>query len=378
MFLASVLCLKNFEIVLALLRGSRSYWSQSTARQICPTEEMKVTDRMRASFGRATVGALAALVTLTLVLLVMGQQRSHAQAGDPPPANAFHLPPTFDLDGDGAVDLIQTRAAYNRTDPSLGAVDVFSLSTLQRLVTFGNSGELDVFGIAAAPAGDIDGDGRDDIVIGAPHALPNGTHAGQIHIYSGATHALIRTITGPHPSALMGRAVAGAGDVNGDGVPDIAASGFIPDANRNSIGQVYVFSGTDGAHLRTYTASWIDDGFGFRIESLGDVDGDGMAELAIAATLSPGNVGTQASGQLLVFNGVPDNLHFELTAADANQTIYCDEPDVFSFAALVQRVGDVNADGRDDLLVGSAFDPVAPGGIALIDTIDMVGFMVCR
>ncbi len=99
------------------------------------------------------------------------------------------------------------------------------------------------FGAAVSGAGDINGDSRDDVLVGAP----NSGSAGRAYVISGATGLALRTYTGPAAGARFGAGAALTRDVNADGVGDhiIGAPG---------IGQAFVYSGATGALLHTLTA----------------------------------------------------------------------------------------------------------------------------
>lgn len=151
----------------------------------------------------------------------------------------------------------------------------------------------DLFGFSATSAGDVDGDGVDDLVIGAPLSNAGGSASGRIDIYSTQTGQLVRSIAGT-AGQVLGTSVAGLGDVDGDGTGDIAASGVLSQSGQQQ-DAVYVYSGATGTILRAYTSGaggagavgggvGGDDGFGALVRGLGDLNGDGSPEVAIVAS----------------------------------------------------------------------------------------------
>ena len=141
------------------------------------------------------------------------------------------------------------------------------------------------FGLALAGVGDVDGDGVPDLAVGAPEQ-------GRVFLFSGATGQRLRTLNNPTPQAgaRFGRALAGVGDVDGDGVPDLTVGAPGQDVEgRDTQGQVFLFSGATGQQLRTLNNPTPQAGarFGRELAGVGDVDGDGVSDLAVGAPFQP-------------------------------------------------------------------------------------------
>ena len=137
------------------------------------------------------------------------------------------------------------------------------------------------FGARLASAGDADGDGYDDLLVGMPDASPAGTDSGRVSLYSGRTRALIRTWSGIAPNQRLGASVAVVGDVDGDGRPEVLAGS--PGAIQNGVvlGQAQLYSGATGAVLRTFWGATAGGGFGSAVSPAGDIDLDGVPDLAV-------------------------------------------------------------------------------------------------
>lgn len=146
-------------------------------------------------------------------------------------------------------------------------------------------------GLALAGAGDFDGDGRPDLVAGLPHATPGGADAGRIEVRSGLDGALLAARDGT-PGALLGAALAPAGDVDGDGFADVivAAPGVL--------GHVLLLGGPDAHELLRLDGGY---GFGVAVAVLGDASGDGLPDVAIAVSDASARVDVYAlpTGELV-------------------------------------------------------------------------------
>jgi hypothetical protein len=151
----------------------------------------------------------------------------------------------------------------------------------------------DQFGWIARNVGDVDGDRIADFATSAPTNAAAGANAGKIYVYTTRTRRLLWSATGA-PGDRLGFGIEAAGDVNRDGIPDVIASA--------PGGQVaLLYSGRDGRTLRTLTAPVRDAGFGNAVTDLGDLNGDGYADVAVGAPQDD-SAGTDA-GRAYVFSG---------------------------------------------------------------------------
>lgn len=216
------------------------------------------------------------------------------------------------------------------------------------------------FGSSMAFVGDVDGDGVPDLLVGAPKQDVGGnTDQGQVYLLSGATGMLIRTLDNPfpQPDARFGAAVASAGDIDGDGKNDLLIGApqqnvglcQIGDTTGCSVGQAFVFSSVTGSLLRTLSHPFPHSSsfFGSAVAPIGDINGDVIRDHVIGV---PGNgLGVFVASYVFVFSGADGSLLLTLT--DPN-SVEAEDERGFTFGAVVVSLDDVNGDGKPDILVG--------------------------
>ena len=203
----------------------------------------------------------------------------------------FSLDGGGDVDGDGLPDVVVGAPDAPGAGSSDGAIYVFygptSAATEDKLHS--PSTGTDDFGYAVANAGDVDADGYDDVLIGAPNADPLGTNSGAVYLARGSTSgASLDAAYAAAPSlAYMGRSVASAGDADGDGFGDVVVSAPFDHAGGvTDAGSVYIVYGSASGLLgRTEVApSDSPSGyFGHRVAGFWDLDGDGLDDVLVGA-----------------------------------------------------------------------------------------------
>lgn len=274
----------------------------------------------------------------------------------------------LDLNGDGIVDL-----AIGARGGPFGRLDVYYGSSsglpLTPSISLSGRGIGDDFGLAVASAGDLNGDGFGDIVVGAPQSSPGGrVQAGRVSVYFGSPSGVRSVedwfVEGEAARDLMGHAVSSAGDVNGDGFADLLVGAPRASAGgRAGVGTASLFYGSSEGILRTpsrvLAGEASEDGFGWSLAEIGDANNDGFADVAVGACFSDPSSRMNA-GTGSVFYG---------TAGGAGSTpsrVLGGANPGDGFGCEVAGGGDLNGDGRADLIVGAS--SAAPRGMARAGT----------
>jgi len=226
----------------------------------------------------------------------------------------------------------------------------------------------DLSGVSIAGAGDVNGDGYDDILISSPYSSDAGNETGQIYLIFGkATGWNMDTNLSNADASFVGevnydragRFIDGAGDVNGDGYYDFIIGVSGNDENGRNTGQVYlVFGKPSGWSMETdlssSNASFLGevagDGAGGRVAGCGDVNGDGFDDILIGALEN--QEGGHRSGQTYLVLGKRNGWSMDVPLSMAQASFIGEKAGDVSGYSLA-GAGDVNRDGFDDLLVGA-------------------------
>ena len=267
----------------------------------------------------------------------------------------IHVAPAGDVNGDGYADLAVGLPANGCTGSNSGAFAIYYGGPSGVNFAGGSSvcglAANYYLGISINTAGDVNADGYADVIVGAPGDGPNGR--AYVGSAAGLTTAGRVTLTGDEAFCSFGASVSTAGDINGDGYADVIvgapAHDYTP-ASFTDCGAAYVFLG--GAGSVSTSSSWFEVGpasnvrFGSSVATAGDLDGDGFADIAVAAPYYSN--GQANEGLVGVFAGSaggiqPSNTFFESNNAGAQLGI------------SLGTAGDVNGDGFSDLIVGAPY-----------------------
>jgi hypothetical protein len=253
-----------------------------------------------------------------------------------------------DVDDDGREDF-----AYGAPG-GLGSVHVVSgWHGDELLAVSGTEADAD-FGDALAAVGDVDGDGITDLFVGAPLADAFGADAGEVRLLSGANGAALWSVAGSAAGEQFGASVAGVGDVDLDGIPDVAAGAPRADLPGKDAGAARLLDGATGLPLLAWIGDATGDAFGRSVAGPGDVDGDGTPDVAVGAPKADGPGPGTDNGRVRLASGATGATLFSIEAPE----------DATALGAALAAFGDQDGDGVPDLLAGapsSALVSTPPG-----------------
>jgi len=207
------------------------------------------------------------------------------------------------------------------------------------------------FGYAVANVPDVDGDGYEDFVVGAPGE-------NRVYVYNGVTRRVLRAIQG-RDGGYFGISVSGMRDVSADLRGDIIVGADCAAAGSGLVcpGRAYVFCGRSGGLLRTLQSpNQMDYGlFGQVVAGIPDINNDGLWDIAVGAQLESSGGGPDYAGRVYLFDGGSGVLVDTLVSPN--------EQEDGRFGCDVSGIEDLNGDGLGDLLVG-AYSEAAPGSVS--------------
>ena len=294
-----------------------------------------------------------------------------------------------DVNGDGFDDLIvgapdgddnssdagESYVVFGKSSGFSSAIDLSSLNGTTGFRLNGVSSSDDS-GESVSSAGDVNGDGFDDLIVGAPDGDDNGSNAGESYVVfgksSGFSSAIdLSSLNGTNGFRLngvsnddSGTSVSSAGDVNGDGFDDLIIGARGGDDNDSNAGESYVVFGKSSGFSSAIDLSSLDGTTGFKlngidsddhagssVSSAGDVNGDGFEDVIIGA----GNSSYSTNESFVVF-GKSGGFSSAIDLSSLNGTTGfklngIDNRDYAGYS--VSSAGDVNGDGFDDVIVGA-------------------------
>jgi hypothetical protein len=260
-----------------------------------------------------------------------------------------------DVNGDGYDDVVVGALAYGETGEGRVYLYLGSASGLSATPTWTAEGDQAeaYFGGSVSFAGDVNGDGYDDVIIGAPGYDNGESNEGRAYLYLGTASGLSVTPSwtaeSDQASAWFGSSVASAGDVNGDGFDDVVVGARNYDNGEENEGRAYLYLGSVSGP--SATPSWTAEGdqasawFGSSVASAGDVNGDGFDDIVVGARFYDN--GEENEGRAYLYLGSASGL-----SATPSWTAESDQASAY-FGISVASAGDVNNDGFDDVVVGA-------------------------
>ena len=204
-----------------------------------------------------------------------------------------------------------------------------------------------------ASAGDVNGDGYDDVIVGAPYLANPTDMEGRVYVFLGSATGLgtspVWTAESNLEEAMLGSSVGSAGDVNGDGYDDIIVGAYTYSNGQQGEGAAFIWFGSAtglGPNGTPANADWmvegnqIDAAMGTSVDTAGDVNNDGYDDVIVGAP------GYNNKGVAFVYYGSASGLSTTPSwTAEPNQAC--------SFSYSVSTAGDVNGDGYDDIIIGA-------------------------
>ena len=280
-----------------------------------------------------------------------------------------------DFNNDGCDDLLIGAILADEGFENTGAVYLFYGKELSGLINaskadkkFIGSRKNNLFGWSISSGGDINNDGKNDIVIGAigDSKDKDAILAGGVHIFFNKEFKNVTEadsadviISGEKPFCYTGNSVSLKGDVNGDGIDDLLVGAFFCDLDAYRGGRAYVFYGKK-EFKKDISASDADliiqpdglnDWVGSKVLTITDINGDGLSDFVVSA---PGKyTERQYSGVVYIFYGADRKGKINITKADL---ILKGDPVGRKFGSYISSMGDIDLDGKTDLIISQ------PGG----------------
>jgi FG-GAP repeat len=277
-----------------------------------------------------------------------------------------------DVNGDGFGDVLIGATGYTHGQSGEGGAFLYFGSAgglPDNPDWIGESNQLSgSFGISVAGAGDVNGDGFDDVIVGADYYSHGEEFEGRAFLYygsaTGPSHTPDWAAESNQYHAYLGHSVAGAGDVNGDGYDDVVLGTYQFDHGQNNEGKAFVYYGSPAGP--SASPDWTAEGdqigsyFGIAVAGAGDVDGDGYGDLMVGSDRY--SHGQTDEGRAFIFCG-------SATGLETSPCLRLESgQDEANLGLSVSSAGDVDGDGYGDVVAGAPFydDPQVDEGLAVL------------
>lgn len=260
----------------------------------------------------------------TTVATIIESNQANAQMG-------YSVSGAGDVNGDGYDDVIAGAYSYDNGQPDEGAAFIYHGSatgintTAAAILECNQTGAQ--MGCSVSGAGDINGDGYSDVIVGADF-YDNGalTEEGAVFIYHGSASgtgnipAAMRE--GGAPNIRMGISVACAGDVNGDGYSDVITGAYLFDDGQADEGAAFIYKGSAGGISGTFTAltesNQVNAQMGWSVVGAGDINGDGYSDVIVGAHLYDNGQTDEGAAFVYLGNAAADNKRNNLKLYNTN------------------------------------------------------------